>query len=322
MNNKVMNAGKGVYERHNLKGVGRSDWLEMRREAIGGSDAAVILGLNPFGSELKLWSQKKGRAYVDEKQTEPQKLGSELEDYVARRFAAEQEKTVERAFSIFGNKNYPWALANIDRRVKGENAGLECKTISSFNQYDFESGEIPPYYYCQCIHYMAVCGFDKMYLAVLELSKGFHVFEIERDEREINALMDAERDWWTRYIEGNEVPDPDGSKASELVIKHLIPGADETKRTMLYGYEGEMAKYCQLANEIKELKQQQDMIKQELQLQLGDATEGTAEGYKVTWKSQTSSRIDSKKLKEEFPTVYQSVLKESHERIFRLKATK
>ena len=49
-----------VYVRHKLNGVGRGDWLAMRKEGIGGSDSSVILGLNPFTSEMELWMDKVG----------------------------------------------------------------------------------------------------------------------------------------------------------------------------------------------------------------------------------------------------------------------
>ena len=43
------------------------------------------------------------------------------------------------------------------------------------------------------MHYMAVTGADRWYLAVLVLNKSFHVFTIERDEAEIQALIAAEK---------------------------------------------------------------------------------------------------------------------------------
>ena len=37
----------------------REEWLQLRRNGIGGSDASVIMGKNPYRSILQLWGRKK-----------------------------------------------------------------------------------------------------------------------------------------------------------------------------------------------------------------------------------------------------------------------
>lgn len=39
----------------------RSKWLEMRKSGIGGSEAAAIVGLNPWKSAFQLWMERQGR---------------------------------------------------------------------------------------------------------------------------------------------------------------------------------------------------------------------------------------------------------------------
>lgn len=309
-----------TYVMHKLgKDVSHGQWLEYRREGIGGSDASIIAGLNQFGSEMELWLDKIGRG-VEKPVTEAMRLGTELEDYVARRWMEETGKKVERRHAIYGNTDYPFALANIDRKVKGENAGLECKTTNPFSRYDFEEGEIAPYYYVQCVHYMAVMGFDRMYLAVLVLGKGFYTFVIERDEDELKRLMAAEKEWWEKHIGNGEMPDPDGSSSAAGVLKRMYPVAQEGEHKLLYGKEGDMARYIDLTGEIDRLKKEQEAIKQGLCMMMGEAEEGSARGFKVTWKNQNSARVDSKKLKDKYPLVYADCSKQSAGRIFRLKA--
>lgn len=43
--------------------------------------------------------------------------------------------------------------------------------------------------------------------------------EIERDEELINLIIDKEKDFWERYILGNEIPDMDGSDATSGFLK-------------------------------------------------------------------------------------------------------
>ncbi|MDP2229241.1 MAG: YqaJ viral recombinase family protein, partial [Moraxellaceae bacterium] len=43
------------------KGMDREDWLRVRKNGIGSSDAASAVGLNPYQSMLELWLIKTGR---------------------------------------------------------------------------------------------------------------------------------------------------------------------------------------------------------------------------------------------------------------------
>jgi predicted phage-related endonuclease len=36
----------------------REGWLKERREGIGGSEAAAILGMNPYMTNVELWEYK------------------------------------------------------------------------------------------------------------------------------------------------------------------------------------------------------------------------------------------------------------------------
>lgn len=43
------------------KELPREDWLAVRKQGIGSSDAAAAVGLNPYKSQLELWLEKTGR---------------------------------------------------------------------------------------------------------------------------------------------------------------------------------------------------------------------------------------------------------------------
>src|SRR5690606_25889861 len=140
----------------------------------------------------------------------------------------------------------------------------------------FNQGEFPPNYYVQCVHYMAVTGAERWYLAVLVLNNAFHVFTIERDDAEIQALIEAEKDFWENHVLKQIPPAPDGSEATSEVIKQLFPEAKEREEVELFGYEDKIEQYLQLDAQLKELEKQKDALKQELQLALSDAEIGRA----------------------------------------------
>lgn len=132
--------------------MSREEWVQSRRESIGGSDAATVLGLNPYSSPYALWAEKTGAIEPEDiSGKEAVRLGVFLEPYVAQRFSEVTDKKVRRENYILKNSDYPWAHANVDRLVVGEKAGLECKTTSALNLKKFKGGEYPANYYCQCI---------------------------------------------------------------------------------------------------------------------------------------------------------------------------
>lgn len=178
---------KGVIK-HKLPKT-REEWLYDRLKGIGGSDVGAVLGLNKYKSAYTLWAEKCGLLQDEEEDNEAMRVGRDLEQYVADRFTEATGKKIRKSGFSFQSEKHPFMLANVDRLIVGEKAGLECKTASALTRCDFENGDIPPSYYCQCMHYMAVTGFEKWYIAVLVMGKGFFWYEINRNEEEIEALI-------------------------------------------------------------------------------------------------------------------------------------
>ena len=117
------------------------EWLENRRKGIGGSDAGSICGLNPYSSAIAVF-QDKTQPLTEKPDNESMRQGRDLEEYVARRFMEETGKKVRRANAIFYKEEQPFMLANVDRLIVGENAGLECKTASAYSADKWKDGHI------------------------------------------------------------------------------------------------------------------------------------------------------------------------------------
>ena len=201
------------------------EWLSERKKGIGGSDAAAIVGLSPYKSAFEVYADKLSLVPPKE-DNEAMRQGRDLEEYVARRFCEETGKRVRRRNSMIKNPAYPFAFANVDRLIIGENAGLECKTAGSMSVKRYKGGEYPEEYYCQCMHYMAVTGYPVWYLAVLIYSTEFKVFEIKRDEEDIAALMKAEREFWENNVLAKNPPAPSGSDNDNEIINAVYPNAN------------------------------------------------------------------------------------------------
>ena len=144
----------------------REEWLTLRQKGIGGSDAGAILEMNKYGSPFSVYAEKLGFAPETEA-TEPMRFGTDMEPYVAERFVEQTGKKVRRVNAMLQSVAWPFMQANVDRWLVGENAILECKTITDRK----EVGAIEPHYYVQCMHYMAVTGAERVYLAMYQRAR-------------------------------------------------------------------------------------------------------------------------------------------------------
>jgi putative phage-type endonuclease len=298
------------------KELTHEQWLNLRRTGIGGSDAGAICGLNSFSSPFSVYADKVGLT-SEKPVSEAMRLGNDLEEYVAQRFTEATGKKVKRCNYVLQNVEHYWMLADVDRLIVGENAGLECKTTSAFNKTDFTKADIPPQYYAQCVHYMAVTGAQKWYIAILVLGVGFYYFCIDRNEEEINALLTIEQDFWNNNILACVEPSPDGTRATAEALSEMYY-ANEGQSVDLLPYRNLLEEYSKLNAQIKVLEREQEQIKQELQVYMANATEGHTDGYKVTWRQQERNTIDTKRLQVEHPEIYSAYAKKSLSRMFKI----
>lgn len=295
------------------------EWLERRKKTIGGSDAAAVVGLNAYASPYSLWAEKTGRVpgFAGNLATE---VGTYLEEFVARKFAAESGKKVRRFNKIIYNPDYPFAHVNIDRDVVGEDAGLECKTVDSLSMGKFKNGEYPANFYVQCVHSMAITGAKRWYLAVLIGNREFKMFTIERDEAEIAALMGAEADFW-ELVKQDTPPTADGSQATTAAVNALYLKSNDDVCD-LTGFSETIKQYLELKKQVKELdtlvKEAENRIKEFM----GESGSGECDAARVSWKSQTRSSFDSKRFAQENPDIdLTGYYKQTSTRVFRVTET-
>ena len=304
--------------------VNRDEWLKQRSKGLGGSDAGAVVGLNPYKSAYTLWAEKTGQISNVVEENEAIRLGNDLEDYVAKRFAERENKKIKRSSYCYQSKKFPFMRANVDRLIIGENAALECKTANPFKDGDYSNDIIPPTYYCQCLHYMAVCGFDRMYLAVLVFQKGFYTYVIDRGneavEADIQALIQAEKDFWAHVVNG-EAPTVDGSESTSNTLKQLHQ-SDESVVVDLCDFDEKLDEIKELKEQQKELKARQKTIENELKEILINYDFGRSSIYNVSAKVTTSSRFDVDRFKKENANIYESYKKETQTQTLRINRRK
>ena len=286
--------------RVSTKNMSREDWLERRRRSIGGSDAAAIVGLSKWASPFSVWCDKTGRL-PEKPDTEAMRQGRDLEDYVARRFMEATGKRVHQVSAMLYNPEYPFAHADVDRLVTGEDAGLECKTTATLDLRQFNGVEFPAQYYAQCVHYLAVTGASRWYLAVLAYGKGFFTFTLERDQAEIDALMKAEAAFW-ELVKKDTPPPADGSEATGNALQILYPYSNG-ETAALFGRDTVLREYVELKAQQKGISNRLGEIENAIKADMGTAEMGRCGLFNVSWKSQTRQTFQAKAFAADHPAI-------------------
>ena len=302
-----------------LAGVDTKGWLRLRKSGIGGSDAGAICGVNPYSSAMKVFQDKTNES-VEEQDNEAIRIGHDLEDYVAQRFTEATGLKVRKSNFMYRSKEHPFMIADVDRLVAGEDAGLECKTASAYNADKWADGNIPLHYVLQCYHYMAVTGKRTWYIAAVILGREFTYRKLEWDEELISGLIAMEEDFWNGHVVKRIMPPPDGSRACDEVIEQYFHTAKKASAIELVGFDEKLKRREEILRYVAELQEEQKQIEQEVKLFMKDNELASSECYRVSWKNIDSTKLDTTRIKSERPEIYIDYGKASHYRRFEVKA--
>lgn len=162
----------------------REEWLIARGNTIGGSDAACIIGANPWRTNRELWEIMKGNTQAEDISTKAAvAYGIKAEEHLRELFALDYPKIkVEYTENnLWVNKAVPFAHASLDGWLTDQNGRfgvLEIKTTTIQNQAQKAhwQGRIPQNYYAQILHYFLVTGFD---FAILKAQIKYEMPETE-----------------------------------------------------------------------------------------------------------------------------------------------
>lgn len=283
-----------------------------RKQFIGSSDAAGVLGLSRWTTPLQIWAEKTGQIVQEDiSDRVAVKLGNKLEQTVAELFMEETGKTVHRVNEPQVHPEHPFLTSQIDRRVVGEDAFLECKTASAWKAKEWDGEEIPREYIIQVFHQLAVTGKAKAYIAVLIGNQDFKWKVIERDDKMIADMVKREVSFWNDFVVPKIMPGIITSGDSD-VLYQLYPLADPESKIELTDEANRIIESRNsMYQDVIQLEKQIDQRENELKALLGDKAEGFTAQWLVYWKNQSQVRLDSKKIKDEAPELYSKYGKET-----------
>ena len=280
------------------------EWLALRRTGIGGSDAGAIMGVSPYKGAFSVWADKQGKLPPLE-DNEAMRQGRDLEDYVARRFAEASGLRVRHEYSMLRSVEHPCMLADIDRRIIGERAGLECKTSRDITMARYRNGEYPMEYYCQCLHYLAVTGWDCWYLAVLVYGTDLLIFKICRDEvlDDIEALIKAEEAFWQNHMVLDQPPAPDALDSTAAALGSVYPHEDGTTVCADQDADQALTDLAALKAQKRALDRQITERENQIKAAMGEAEVLAGTSVSATWRSSERTTISKEKLLKAYPNI-------------------
>lgn len=262
------------------------EWLEYRKQGIGGSDVAAIVGLSRFKSSFSVYLDKIGE--LPPLEDNPQmKAGRVMEPVIADWFTEETGIKCQEQKWIFQHAEHPFMLANIDRWIPGENAGLEIKNTSEYCRKDWFDGNteiIPTEYQLQANHYMAVTNADKWYVAVLIGGWDFQWRIIERDERLIKNLIAIEKNFWENHVQA-KVPPRVGAQDTDM-MNFMYPSSASTSLAISEAYYDLIKRLLDTKNALEDAKEAHEDVKNQVKQIMGENELATWQGDKFcSWKS-------------------------------------
>jgi putative phage-type endonuclease len=313
----------------------RELFLAQRRAYIGGTDIAAIVGVSNWASPLSVYLDKTAPEKSDDKDSLPMRRGLALERFIADEFERAKPGTVcyHPAPVVRTDWGFP-AGASVDRYVattehpRTPTAILECKTAFSYPAglawqapdpgKGAGEGDLPDAYYTQVQWYLAVTGLGWAYGAADTGRSELTIVPIRANERVQARLIEAGRAFWTEHVLAGVPPAPIGTDADAEALARLWPDTVPDPPVTIEDELAELILSDYLAHSVKakEHEEQAKAAKQQLQALMGENEQAVVGSWRLTWKKQQRTTVDTKRLKAERPEVAAEYSRTSESRVF------
>lgn len=318
--------------------LSHKDWLIARRDGIGSSDAAGILGLSPWSTRWQIWLDKTGQIPPDNEQSEAMYFGNLLEENIVQAVSDRTGWQIERPRATYQHGDHPFMLASPDAIATmpdGTKALLEIKNTGGYKLEEWangepsvdgmwEGGEAPAHYIVQVQHQHAVMGTTVGYIGALLGGNRLYIIRVDRDDELIDTIIAQEKEFWNEYVNGDGVPEIDGTETTTDLLTQVFSESDpDASVEFTPDVLDALAEYQKAASQEKEVAERKRRASNILRESLGEAETGMAYGVSViTWKPQVTERFDAKQFRAEHPEMHDKYVKKSESRVLRVGRSK
>jgi len=199
------------------------DWLAARRDTIGSSDMAIIVGEAPYKSAYTLAAEKLGiiAPSVDPATQKLMDIGHLMQPVLLTLYETETGRHPKAVHGWRAHRELTWATASLDGTAPTRRV-VEAKWTHARR---WRSGEkVPGDVAVQCQWQMFVVGWDVADVVVLDHTQA-RVETVERDDAMIDDLLYFAREF-RGYLERGELPPIDGSESTAQALRARHPADD------------------------------------------------------------------------------------------------
>jgi putative phage-type endonuclease len=269
--------------------------LAMRRNGIGSSEVAGILGLSPFTDPVKIWIDKCAPHLSTRPENKPFGLldmGNLMEPVVAKAYCIEHRLTAKKYLDTIQHPVVSWMMCTPDYKLSN-GRGLECKNVHSAAAYEWGSSgsdRIPIHYIPQVQQCMAVLHQDDWAAAAIIGGTDFRHYLIKRDDELIAMMVEECEKFWHDYVAPKKIPPANlGPSTACEYLKKIYP---EQKNKETVEINEDHPVYENLKR-IKELRQASKLIKEEMSLMTAAVQAAIQDGYRFKYGSGKGSMAAS-----------------------------
>lgn len=185
--------------------------LKERKNYIGGSEVAAILGLSPWNTPLDVW-RKKTEDFEYSEPAEHMAWGNILEPTIVNEFLRRnvelkvihdvpEQTDISSIIKVRPDK----VVQNVESHEKIPTFyPVEIKTTNAFQRNWTEN--IPDYYYVQVLLEIAAWRAPHGYTAVLIGGQKYKDYVIESSPKIAQQIIDRCHTWWDKYVVANKPP--------------------------------------------------------------------------------------------------------------------
>lgn len=256
-----------------------------RRDGLGASDSAIIMGYSSYKTPYQLYLEKIGTVSDDDEESEQQYWGNAIEPLIIKRFEEENGCVVTFPDTIY-HPVFPFLFANLDGWIETERAVVEAKCANSFQkkQWDTSTSDgIPLSYLIQIAKQVAITDAKRGYCAVLFGGNEFMTFVYERDKALEELIIKSDIEFWN-CVQNRREPDPVNTNDCRLKYKTANPDkiANATLKT-----DNALTTLINIKLRIKEISQDEDRYKMQLMNHMQDAEYLMGQDGEImaTWKA-------------------------------------
>lgn len=276
--------------------IGSPEWVEARKDGLGGSEIAAIAGLSPWKSKSALWYEKTG-VVVERKERPHLWWGTAVEDVIAQRWVEQEAARHVMKTGMWRSKIWQFMYADPDRfivptaRSKTPVGILEIKTTHDFNAHEwgkYKGNEaIPPYYNAQIQWYLAAFGLSDAVCAVVIGQGDYREYPIRASAIDQKFLIDLATDFMDS-IRNNTPPVAEGDNATYQALRALHADIDPAEDIEI-DYETAY-KFLESRENLSYAESEYNTIRNQLTAQLGRGQSARYQSMKIATRQARGDR--------------------------------